>query len=130
RLPSIPPASPSRSPADRMVVAARRPAAVSGSSPARGPRAVPAEQPQDGLMTAPSEDRQAAIRQALQPLGRARRPVAEATRQEHINLVQSIQQPADVALHVEPKDDNHWRVTVCTADSLGALSVLAGLFTA
>jgi glutamate-ammonia-ligase adenylyltransferase len=81
-------------------------------------------------MTAPSQDRQAAIRQALQSLGRARGPGAEATRQEHVNLVQSIRRPADVALHVEPKDDNHWRVTVCTADSLGALSVVAGLFTA
>src|SRR5262245_10955125 len=81
-------------------------------------------------MPAPSEDRQAAIRQALQSLGTAREPVAEVTRQEYVNLVQSIRQPADVALHVEPKDDNHFRVTVCTADSLGALSVVAGLFTA
>jgi glutamate-ammonia-ligase adenylyltransferase len=79
----------------------------------------------------PSDDRSAQIRQTLQLLlGDARGPVAQATREDYVSVVQAVRQPGDVGLHVEPRDDGHWTVTVCTADALGALSVLAGLFTA
>jgi glutamate-ammonia-ligase adenylyltransferase len=82
-------------------------------------------------MTAPTDDRQPAIRQALRALlGDAPGSAEGPLREECIHLAQSVRQPADVALHVEPFGGGRWSVAVCTADSLGALSLIAGLFTA
>src|SRR5947209_19618689 len=78
---------------------------------------------------APSDDRRPAIRRALRALvadGGAEGPL----REECINLAQSVRRPTDVALHVEAHGGGRWSVAVCTADSLGALSLVAGLFTA
>jgi [glutamine synthetase] adenylyltransferase / [glutamine synthetase]-adenylyl-L-tyrosine phosphorylase len=82
-------------------------------------------------MTSSPDDRRSAIQQALRALlgdapGGAERPV----REEGVRLAQSVVQPADVALHVEPHGGGRWGVAVCTADALGALSLIAGLFTA
>ncbi|HVS34934.1 MAG TPA: putative nucleotidyltransferase substrate binding domain-containing protein [Gemmataceae bacterium] len=80
---------------------------------------------------APTDDRRPAIRQALRALlGDAPGAAERSLREECINLAQSVRQPADVALHVEPYGGGRWSVAVCTADSLGALSLVAGLFTA
>lgn len=53
-----------------------------------------------------------------------------AARARHLELLQAIQRPEDVALHAEPRGDRRWTVTICTADCVGALAVIAGLFTA
>jgi glutamate-ammonia-ligase adenylyltransferase len=53
-----------------------------------------------------------------------------AERERHLALLAAIARPQDVALHAEPGPGGRWTVTVCTADSLGALSVIAGLFSA
>src|SRR5262245_22936822 len=45
-------------------------------------------------------------------------------------LLDSIARPGDVALDVEPQGQGRWLVTLCTSDALGALSIIAGLFTA
>ncbi len=74
------------------------------------------------------DDRRPVIRQALHELlsGGA----GGRVREECVALAQSVRQPADVALQVEDKGGGRWSVAVCTADSLGALSLVAGLFTA
>ncbi|MCS6800499.1 MAG: hypothetical protein RMM58_07320 [Chloroflexota bacterium] len=54
----------------------------------------------------------------------------EADRRRHLELLREVRRPDAVALDVTPLGENRWRVTVCMADALGALSVLAGLFTA
>jgi glutamate-ammonia-ligase adenylyltransferase len=78
-------------------------------------------------MTFSPDDRRSAIQQAVHALlGSAAGPL----RPEYLALAESILQPTDVALHVEPKGGGRWTVAVCTADALGALSVVAGLFTA
>jgi glutamate-ammonia-ligase adenylyltransferase len=78
-----------------------------------------------------SDEQYSAILQALQSLpGDPHGRNALATAEEYVRLVESVRQPADLALDVRLKDPGLWTVTVCTADSLGALSVVAGLFTA
>ena len=82
-------------------------------------------------MTAPTDDRRPAICQALRALLSDAPGVAEGPlREECVALAQSVRQPADVALLVEPQGGGRWSVAVCAADSLGALSLVAGLFTA
>lgn len=51
-------------------------------------------------------------------------------RARHVELLQAVRRPEDVALHAAPHDDRRWTVTVCTSDCVGALSAIAGLFTA
>ena len=48
----------------------------------------------------------------------------------HVELLQAVQQPEEVAVHVEGGADQHWTATICTADRVGALAAIAGLFTA
>ena len=77
-------------------------------------------------MTASLDDRQAAIRQALGSLPGDSREADEATRADYANLAESIRNPADLALDARPNAAGRWLVTVCTTDTLGALSVVAG----
>lgn len=63
-------------------------------------------------------------------LGESYRALPEADRQRHLELLRAVDRPEAVALDVAALGDGHWRVTVCMADALGALSLLAGLFTA
>jgi glutamate-ammonia-ligase adenylyltransferase len=54
----------------------------------------------------------------------------EDERSRHVQMLQSIQKPEDVALQTQPHGDNRWVVTVCTSDCLGALSTISGLLAA
>lgn len=69
----------------------------------------------------------ASLRQGLGE-GYARFPEAEQT--QHFALLGTVRRPDGVALHVEPKGAAAWRLTLCTSDCVGALSIIAGLFTA
>jgi glutamate-ammonia-ligase adenylyltransferase len=83
------------------------------------------------VTTPPTDDRRPAIRQALRALlGEAPGSAEGPLREECISLAQSVRQPADVALDVEAHGGGRWSVAVCTADALGALSLVAGLFAA
>jgi [glutamine synthetase] adenylyltransferase / [glutamine synthetase]-adenylyl-L-tyrosine phosphorylase len=53
-----------------------------------------------------------------------------AERSRHVQMLQSIKRPEDVALHTQLRRDNHWVITVCTSDCLGALSTISGLLAA
>ncbi len=66
----------------------------------------------------------------LAQLGAAYYGVDAERRARHIEMLQAVQSPQDVALDYEEEGDNLWTVTVCAWDSIGALSVIAGLFTA
>ncbi|HID22601.1 MAG TPA: hypothetical protein EYP14_09395, partial [Planctomycetaceae bacterium] len=55
---------------------------------------------------------------------------AERDRQSHVELLARVQRPADLAMKAEPLGQDLWRVTVCCADQLGMLSLIAGMFTA
>ncbi|MFN8534404.1 MAG: hypothetical protein U0556_12765 [Dehalococcoidia bacterium] len=50
-------------------------------------------------------------------------------RETHPELLAAVDQPGDVALRVDRGPSGRWTVAVCMADALGALSILAGLFT-
>jgi glutamate-ammonia-ligase adenylyltransferase len=63
-------------------------------------------------------------------LGAAYARYDAAAQARHQALLDAIRRPEDVALHAEAHDRNHWTVTVCTTDCIGALSIIAGLFTA
>ena len=63
-------------------------------------------------------------------LGDAYPRLAAAERARYAVLVNSIQKPGDVAVDVMPGADDHWTVTVCSADFPGALSLIVGLLTA
>jgi len=49
-------------------------------------------------------------------------------RARHVALLQAIARAEDVAVHAERKADDLWMVTVCAPDHVGALSLIAGLF--
>jgi glutamate-ammonia-ligase adenylyltransferase len=63
-------------------------------------------------------------------LGEEYRALPAAERERHLALLAEVTRPDAVALDVVPLGDGRWRATVCMADALGALSLLAGLFTA
>ena len=48
----------------------------------------------------------------------------------HVDLLRSVRRPEDVGLEISRVSSERWVVTVCTSDWVGALSVIAGLFTA
>ncbi len=48
----------------------------------------------------------------------------------HVELLNSVRRPDELALHAEPLPSGLWQVTVCCADQLGMLSIIAGMFTA
>lgn len=48
----------------------------------------------------------------------------------HARLLQSVQRPEDVALDIDVGHDGLCTVTVCASDSVGALSIISGLFSA
>lgn len=52
-----------------------------------------------------------------------------AAQRRHAEMVAEVRSPADVALRAEAPGERHWTVTVSTADRVGALSLMAGLFT-
>jgi glutamate-ammonia-ligase adenylyltransferase len=45
-------------------------------------------------------------------------------------MLESVMSPKDAAVEVETVGPSTWRVTVCAADSIGALSIISGLFAA
>lgn len=49
---------------------------------------------------------------------------------QHLALMATVEQAGDVAVSIVPRAPNEWTITICTADRLGALSIMAGLFTA
>ncbi|GIW08846.1 MAG: hypothetical protein KatS3mg060_3651 [Dehalococcoidia bacterium] len=63
-------------------------------------------------------------------LGDDYRALPLAERERHLSLLSEVSRPDAVALDVASLGAGRWRVTVCMADALGALSLLAGLFTA
>src|SRR4051794_2151857 len=63
-------------------------------------------------------------------LGEEYRRLSEADRARHLALRESIQRAGDVALDAVETAPGCWTVTVCLADAIGALSVIAGLFSA
>ena len=63
-------------------------------------------------------------------LGAAYMRYDEPTRARHLEMLDRITELQHVDLDVQPRDDGRWLVTVCVADWLGALSVIAGLLTA
>jgi glutamate-ammonia-ligase adenylyltransferase len=54
----------------------------------------------------------------------------DAEQARHGALARSIRRPADVALEAVERGERRWTVTVSAADGIGALSIIAGLFTA
>src|SRR5580765_3179924 len=63
-------------------------------------------------------------------LGDEYRRFSEADRVRHEALRESIQRAGDVALDAVETGPGRWTVAVCLADAIGALSVIAGLFSA
>src|SRR5918992_1402721 len=63
-------------------------------------------------------------------LGSAYEQFDEAHRSCHVQMLQSIKKPEDVAFQVQLRSNNHWVITVCTSDCLGALSTISGLLAA
>ncbi len=53
-----------------------------------------------------------------------------AAQRVHAELVSAVVHPHDLALAAERRGDGEWTLTVCMADHLGGLSVIAGLLTA
>ncbi len=51
-------------------------------------------------------------------------------RQRHAELVERIDQPGSMAIEAVAGAEGLWTVTVCAADRVGALSLIAGTFTA
>jgi hypothetical protein len=45
-------------------------------------------------------------------------------------VLRGIGNPEDVALAAEQCGDRHWTVSICSADSVGMLAAIAGLFAA
>lgn len=62
--------------------------------------------------------------------GEERSRFAEVDGSHHLALRDSIERPGDVALEAVETGPGCWTVTVCLADAIGALSVIAGLFSA
>src|SRR2546427_578940 len=53
-----------------------------------------------------------------------------ADQERFAGLLTGIRTPRDVPLAYPETADRHWTVTICTADFLGALSLIVGLLTA
>lgn len=51
-------------------------------------------------------------------------------RLRHVEMLRSVRRPEDVVVDAARRPDGLWSVTVCSADRVGALSIIAGLFTA
>ena len=66
----------------------------------------------------------------LDQLGPAYSQFSAEERVRHVELLQQVQRPGDVALDAQPVDADRWAVTICTSDAPGALATIAGLFTA
>lgn len=47
----------------------------------------------------------------------------------HVALLAIVAAPGDVALEATPSGDGRWTLTVCTADAVGTLSIVAGVLT-
>ncbi len=60
--------------------------------------------------------------------GSAYAPYDATERTRHVALLQTIKRAEDVAVDAVRKADDLWIVTVCAPDHVGALSVIAGLF--
>ena len=54
----------------------------------------------------------------------------ESEQARHAALTHAIRRPADVALDAVERGERRWTVAICAADGIGALSIIAGLFTA
>lgn len=78
-------------------------------------------------MTSPPEHVSPELLVAQFGSGYARYDAGERT--HHIELIESIHRTQDVALDVTQRSDGSWVVTVCASDQVGALSIIAGLFT-
>ncbi|MBI4202532.1 MAG: hypothetical protein HY532_05405 [Chloroflexi bacterium] len=63
-------------------------------------------------------------------LGSAYQALPAPARAQHPAMLQTIQQPSDVALDAAPEGPRQWAVTVCAWDCIGALSLIAGLLAA
>ena len=63
-------------------------------------------------------------------LGTAYDRFGPGSRSRHAEMLRSISQPEGVEIEIERSVEDHWIVTVCTANRLGALSIVAGLFSA
>lgn len=63
-------------------------------------------------------------------LGEPYRRYDAAAQRAHAELVAAVSRPHDLALAAEQRSDREWTLTVCVADHLGGLSVIAGLMTA
>jgi glutamate-ammonia-ligase adenylyltransferase len=63
-------------------------------------------------------------------LGESYDRFTKAERARHVEMLQSVTNPEDVALHAQLSDDHRWTVTVSTSDCVGALSVISGLLAA
>lgn len=63
-------------------------------------------------------------------LGAAYDRYSAEERSQHATFLRTLQRPEDVVVHTEERSSGWWRVTVCASDYVGALSIIAGLFTA
>lgn len=82
-------------------------------------------------MTTTSDETLTTIDQSLRAqLGAVYERLPRTEQERGVALVRAIQRPDDVALDVRSDGAAAWTVTICTADAIGALSVVAGLFTA
>lgn len=63
-------------------------------------------------------------------LGAAYHRFDDDAQSRHIEWLRAVQGPTDLVFHVERRGHGSWRVTVCTWDWLGTLSIIAGLFAA
>ena len=62
-------------------------------------------------------------------LGQAYARYDASARATHLALLAEVTSPAEVALDIEDLGPGHWRLTICAADAVGALSLIAGLLT-
>ena len=62
-------------------------------------------------------------------LGSAYEQFLAAVQQKHLEMLRSLAAPRDVVIDIVPAAANAWTVTICAADRLGMLSIIAGLFT-
>jgi glutamate-ammonia-ligase adenylyltransferase len=73
----------------------------------------------------------AIVAEALrEQLGAAYAQFSAEEQAQHGALLSRVTSPGDVALDVRPRGDGRWTLTVCAADALGTLSIIAGLLTA
>jgi glutamate-ammonia-ligase adenylyltransferase len=63
-------------------------------------------------------------------LGSAYDHFSPAERARHVALATAIRSAEDVVLQAEERPGGRWQITICSADHVGSLSILAGLFAA